>query len=139
MRPGKLTTLLSCLLIFAAPALAEDGKDARKAIELDQARTAAIESRLRAVEMERSLLEAERRLDALRGATVAFPVLVGIVTNSGAVAAEFADGAGIRVVRIGTNVVPGWTLSAIAEGAVSVRSASGAVREIRVGTRGAQQ
>lgn len=139
MQPGKLTTLLSCLLIFAAPAQAADGKDARKAIELDQARTAAIESRLRAVEMERSLLEAERRLDALRGGAVAFPVLVGIVTNSGEVAAEFADGAGIRVIRIGASVVPGWKLSAIADGAVSVRSTSGAVREIRVGTRGAQQ
>lgn len=138
MRIGMLIALLPAALI-AGNALASDGADVRKTIESDQARTAAIEARLRTVEMERALLEAERRLEEMRGDAVTFPVLVGIVTQGGSAVAEFADAAGVRTVRVGAPVLPGWSLSAIEEGAVSVRSAAGATRRIRLGTRGAQK
>lgn len=95
------------------------------ALEKSADEQSEVRKEIERLRLEQELIQLRRQSAALRTGEQQLPTLVGIVTSRSNLVAEFVDGRGVRAVRVGELVLPGWQLRAIYDNRVELLKTSG--------------
>lgn len=109
MTKTLLSVLLACL--SGAAFAAEPALPILSPFEMAEKSKALMTSEIERLTLEKQLHELQA--EAAKRDESVLPVLVGIVTEYGGLVAEFVDERGVRTVRPGDSLRPGWTVSRV--------------------------
>jgi len=93
------------------------------ALEREQEEQAAVKREIERLSLQKQLKDLKRQL-ASEG-ELRMPTLVGIVGSQAAPVAEFVDARGVRTVRAGDSLIPGWRVQAVRENTVELLNVQG--------------